>query len=120
MRADSALRSAPNKKGGGICVYLKEEYDAEVINFANFEQCNIELLCFKFSGKNKGSVTCATIYSPPKGEVESTLICLDNLTRYLGDITREKVVIHGDFNINLNNRQCKWVKSPTRSNVQEG
>lgn len=91
-------------------MFLKEEYNYESINFVDFKRGDIELLCFNFNGINIGRVTCATIYRPPKGNVDSALASLNSLLKQLGVSKRENVIIHGDFNINLNRKQCKWVK----------
>lgn len=103
-------RSAGSNRGGGICVYLREDYEPTFINFSEYNQDDVELLCFKFSGKNTGSVICTTVYRPPRGNVDKALSCIGKLVQSLGDPTPQNVVIHGDLNINYNNNQCKWVK----------
>lgn len=97
-------------KGGGLCVFVRDKFEAEIIKFTDFDQKDIEILAVKISGFKKGTYLCTTVYRPPKGSVEKAVIALENLRETLQAQKLHNIIIHGDFNINYRNKKCNWAK----------
>lgn len=92
----------------GFVFTSKRNTRGELIDLPSFEQDSIEILCLKFWGPRTGSYTCTTIYRPPKGLIEKALQSLDNVITSLADRDKKNLIIHGDFNVDYNNKHCKW------------
>lgn len=111
-RIDREVKDKNGKviRGGGICIYLKDKYEGELIDLPNHNQENIEMLCLRFWGHRTGTYTCTAIYRPPKGSVEAALQTLNDVVAGLDGRDRSNLIIHGDFNVNYKNTHCNWVK----------
>lgn len=90
-RADR-VGSGRSNKGGGLCVYRKEKFEAKTVVVEDYSSRDIEMLCIKFSGPKTGSIVCTTIYRPPKGEVDSALSGLNKLCDKLREL-KYKIVV---------------------------
>lgn len=95
-----------SKKGGGICVYIKDKFDTELI--LSRIDGNLEVLGVKFRSNNSGRIDCFTVYRPPKGNINLAIEGLHNIATQWGSV--DKMIVHGDFNIDYSNNLCKWSK----------
>lgn len=106
-------------RGGGICVYIKEKFDTEIIDFTEYDANDIELLSLKVSGHKTGSLLCTTVYRPPKGKVDVAIAGLQRLCNKLSHSTCDKI-FHGDFNINYLNKNCRWSRKLKEWEIHNG
>lgn len=117
-RADRG-NSGKTERGGGLCVYIKEKFNTEIIVFNDYSQRDIEILSLRICGNKTGTLVCTTIYRPPKGKVESAVTGLQKLCDKLLETTGDKI-IHGDFNINYLNKSCRWSKKLKEWEIHNG
>lgn len=95
-------------RGGGICVYSRSSLNVEEIKLPVTSNENIEIGGIKLGDSRKGSIYCVTVYRPPKGDIKTALNMLNSVTDYLSTLQKGERLIHGDFNINYANKNCKW------------
>lgn len=96
-----------HNRGGGVCVYIRESYDAEILNSLPDPDGNLEFLGVRITREHWQSLTCITIYRPPKGDTNLTLKTIYEIT----EITKQfkgETVVHGNFNVNYANKKCRW------------
>ena len=90
-------------KAGGICVYVKETYVANIVKL-NFETDQFEHIEILVNSKDiKTSVTLSVIYRPPQNSVKMFLDLLPNYLELFNQYHSQSstALICGDFNIDL-------------------
>lgn len=96
-------------RGGGVCVYVLEKYATAVLKTPR-SNADIEMLGISIEGYRTGVINCITVYRPPKGDTETALMRLDQLVSMMRAEGQCNLLIHGDFNLNYLNGQCRIVK----------
>ena len=94
-----------NKKGGGVCIYIRSTIDFEIIHaYDEFLGNNIEFLFLKLKPHMQKVLNLFAIYRPPDGKhgefVKATTRILDQIDR-----SHSETMIIGDFNINFKNKK---------------
>ena len=86
-----------NKRGGGVCLYVREHYDCKKIRIPNLPE-NPETLWVEVSVKNK-KIAIGTLYKAPKIPCRVFQEAYESLmhiyTKY------EDPILTGDFNVNM-------------------
>lgn len=99
------------KRGGGLCLYLKDNFEYEEL-FPLNRECAFEWLCVKLSRGNLKQQTLTLIYRPPSfcanKAIEDHRQCLDYLTEHYRNYEH---IILGDININYMNSRCQLTKA---------
>ena len=95
------------KRGGGLCVYIKEHIDFEVLNeLTTLINNNIEFIHLKFKAGMQKPINILCVYRPPDGShkefVRSITQVLDLIDR-----TRSDTIVFGDFDIDYNNKNLR-------------
>ena len=86
------------KLGGGTCLYIRDCYTFETLDIINYLELNIiEVLAVRVTLNDK-KITIITLYRPPNAKVEESFRDLDKI---LDKIDDQRVIICGDFNIDL-------------------
>lgn len=70
--------------------------------------------------QNRCQINCITIYRPHRGKIDN---CLKSLNAFILDTVRhkeERITLHGDFNINYLNPNCKWTKELKNFELKTG
>lgn len=68
------------------------------------------LIAVKIKGEKQCRLSCLTIYRPPKGNINNSLLQLGEVVDALKRGRIKEVLLHGDFNIDYANKSCKWSK----------
>ena len=86
------------RKGGGICMYVRETCNIEHLEHLCDVTNDYELLCVKVKFPNIKPCYVLGTYTPPKGK---PIELFDRLTTILGDLdlSRSELYILGDLNI---------------------
>lgn len=90
------------KQGGGICVYVRDDFNVDRSNCFVSSNADYELLHLKLTKGFHKRINLIGVYRPPSGSYKS---CVDELDRICTEIpTRNdgNLMILGDFNIDLN------------------
>lgn len=120
------------KKGGGICVFVKNDF--EIFTWSNLDvsTCDIEMLSISCKKGNQKRTNLTVVYRPPTGNVNSAL---DNISECISEVRRAmsgNTVVIGDLNVDLSKQsahthrleqfanQCnlnQLIDSPTRISI---
>ena len=96
-----------NKRGGGISVFVQAHLNCVVCNVINqFMNGSCECLAVEVvADKACDNLLIVSIYRPPSSDVQLFLQFINNVLDFIMDdrLSRNKVVIAGDFNLNLMN-----------------
>ena len=86
------------RKGGGICIYVRDACTFEHLDIYSAVTDNYEVLSIKIKFENIRPCYVCGVYRPPKGKPKELL---DRLSRILEnvDLLRNEVYILGDMNI---------------------
>ena len=106
IRNDRNWHDEPNstniKKGGGVCMYLKDclKYKVDVlpkltISSRDIECQNVELLL-----TNQKNVLIVSLYRPPNGNIETFSNIIEAALHDI-DLPKKDVIILGDFNFDF-------------------
>ena len=87
------------KKGGGICIYIKEKYSITKLERISCVTSDYEILGVKVKMGNIRPFFIIGVYRPPKGKSSDLFTFLEELMEEL-DLLRNEVYIMGDMNIN--------------------
>lgn len=100
-----------SKKGGGLCLYLKDNLEFEEIKpLQNQEE--FEWLCIKLIRGNAKQQTLTLVYRPPSSCVTKAVENLRHCMDYLNENYRNSEhTLIGDVNINYDNSRCQYTKS---------
>ena len=94
-----------NKKGGGICIYIKSELNFELVpvQITNVD-ANIEFQMVRIKPPNQRPLELVAVYRPPDGSVKTFSKTLFQL---IEPVNRDRVdlIIMGDFNIDYLNKK---------------
>ena len=87
------LNCRENKKGGGVCMYVRDTITATEINRSSSPSYEAVYVKLKV---NKKHIIAATIYRPPKTTLENDIILYNELETI---IKNKASIIFGDFNL---------------------
>ena len=88
------------RKGGGLCIFLRNTLSYKIRSDLNMNSDAIECLCLEISTKTSKNLILSLNYRPPNGD--STLF-----EKHMKSIlsknkaTKKEVILIGDFNMNL-------------------
>ena len=101
------VRKDRNRRGGGVILYVREEYEVEVLQHASLQ--NLEALAIRVRNKSSQPFIFITWYRPPSGHSE----LFDHYESLLSfvDSFNNSIVIMGDLN-------CDILKKPLQSNTK--
>ena len=90
-------KMANKKKGTGVGMYIKEQYQFNKLEHVTKCSKNLESLFIEITNTNVPQIV-GVVYRPPGGETE---VALKELESLLESLPQENVSITGDFNIDL-------------------
>lgn len=107
-------RDVNNKKGGGICLFIKLGIVYEELKLNDFQisGSDLEWLCVKanIGGHKTQIILC--IYRPPGGKGSVVMEWFRSFLDFVTDNYRNaELTVMGDFNFNYMNLNCPHVKS---------
>ena len=87
------------KKGGGVCLYIRKEYQSKTGHIAELELSNVDIECqyIQVNFDRQKNVLIINIYRPPKGNITNFVIYLDQLFENI-DQTKFDIILLGDLN----------------------
>ena len=88
------------KKGGGVCLYIREEIDVKlstVEHLSNSSQ-NIECQWVELCFEKQRNIIVGNMYRPPQGDVEIFIKYVEGCIEEI-DLSKKDVYIFGDVNI---------------------
>ena len=88
-----------NKNGGCVLMYLAKSLKANIIPEATIITSNLESLFLNVTHPDRDNLTIGTIYRPPSSSIK--LFNKDLESKILPHLSSSKLLISGDFNINL-------------------
>ena len=92
-------RDQANRKGGGVCMYVRSDIDAEVLTYKN-RNTDVEILWLKLSFKDcLYCVACG--YIPPNPCYDEKLFILslvDGIENAFNAFSPDYIIVAGDFN----------------------
>lgn len=105
----TVTHSGLTKRGGGICVFVKNNID--VLQWPKLEVSNSDIETMSLSCKrgNHKRLNVTVVYRPPTGNINSAIDTVsDNILEIRGSVSGNSIIF-GDFNIDLltNNVQSK-------------
>lgn len=89
------------KRGGGICIYVKDEFSVTTWPTLSHNNADIESLHVSCKLRNCKKVNLSVIYRPPSGNLQAAL---DIINDSLDEIRRSAsgdTILLGDFNVDL-------------------
>ena len=88
------------RKGGRLCIFLRESYTYKLRSDLNINSDAIECLCIEILNKHSKNLILNLSYRPPQGD---TILFEKNLQDLLlkNDICKKDILMTGDLNINL-------------------
>lgn len=89
-----------NINGGGVAIYVSDEYDSAVLGQLTFSELFIESLGVIASVASK-KYLFVCIYRPPRGTFNSFLSTLNDILCLIFETKYHGVFVFGDFNVNL-------------------
>lgn len=109
IRSDGSIKASNGKikRGGGIAVYIKTEFDFHVWSTFSVSSPDLELLCISCKLGNNKKNNLFVVYRPPTGKLQSAIdILIDNI-KELRKLTSGDIVIMGDPNVDLLNNNVQ-------------
>ena len=91
------------KKGGGVCIYVKDKYTIDHLAELSEVTSEYEILCIKVKFTNIKPCNIMGVYRPPKGKQMNLIEKLSDILDTL-DLIRTELFILGDFNIDYSSR----------------
>ena len=111
FRLDRSSNVTSGKRGGGICIYVKDKFSdyISVLNELLNINDDIEQLWLQLACPNVKNKCIGCVYRPPKGSIPN---CLSNLEKSLDHLNNfnSEIILTGDFNINYNLRHTDSFK----------
>ena len=91
------------KKGGGVCIYVKESCNVEKLDCYSETTDDYEIVCTKIKFENIKPCYIIGVYRPPKGSSQKLF---DKLTTICDDLNllRNELYILGDMNIDYGDK----------------
>ena len=115
---------------GGVCIYLKDTLNFEILNIEDNQRVWDGLFIEVYTRNNDGSGTTndllnsrkliiGNIYRPPRDSLDNYREFIDNLNLILDDFQRQRseVIIAGDYNIDLLKLQSKPIINEYFENI---
>ena len=97
-------KSRPNKKGGGVGLYLTKNIKYERhTEINNLRLKNLELIGVKIKTWDNQKLNIIAAYRPPNSDVKESFADLEILLNTIND---EPTIITGDININVGNKNA--------------
>ena len=84
------------RKGGGLCIFLREFYTYKLRSDLNINSDAIECLCIEILNKHSKNLILNLSYRPPQGNTTLFEKHLQDLLWRL-DVCKREVLITGDF-----------------------
>ena len=109
------------KKGGGVCLYIKNNLNANSTHLTDFFASNDDIECqwIELINTNQRNIVICNAYRPPQGDVDNFIsfleTCLENL-----DLSTRDIFIMGDFNVDFLDRQNAHTKKLKEFLAQTG
>ena len=104
--------SVKPQKGGGVCLFLRDNLDLDVDTFKFFNRSckDSEIQWVHVKNRYTKDFIILNLYRPPLGNIENFIDMLDNTISTL-EIDKYDIFVMGDFNINMNNTSCSNARS---------
>ena len=90
------------KRGGGTCIFLREEINYEIITQVSDVHIEMQALCIK--GNNATNIIWLNCYRPTKGNSEIALTIIKNCLNEIKSLHKCEIVIVGDLNIDYSDK----------------
>ena len=100
------------KKGGGVCLYIKDEilYSENELSNLNLSSEDIEIQWISIRKQNNRILYIANLYRPPQGNIKKFNDYLRNCLNGLSNISKKDIFIMGDFNIDVKKKSNQNAK----------
>ena len=91
------------KKGGGVCMYIKEnvQFSDNELKHLNRSNIDIEIQWVTIKKLNNRKMVIANVYRPPQGSIKNFLEYLQLCFSSFDDRSKKDIFICGDFNIDI-------------------
>ena len=88
------------RKGGGLCIFLRNTLSYKIRSDLNMNSDAIECLCLEISTKTSKNIILSLNYRPPNGD---TTLFEKHMKSILSKnkASKKEVILTGDFNINV-------------------
>lgn len=96
------------KKGGGLCVYIKDCYDYAVLTDEFVSNENLEMIQVVVKPYNQKQQHIFAVYRPPAGRLSCAI---ELLQQHLGPNRKGETTVIGDFNMDLLQSNCAQKRS---------
>ena len=97
-----------NKRGGGVCVYIKVPIDFEVINdFNDFMDNNLEFVFVRIKPHMQKPMILIGVYRPPDGKPNESVQHISCILNQL-ERARSHLLVIGGLNLDYNNKRLVW------------
>ena len=104
VRKDREARR--NKRGGGICIYIRSSFKFEIINDVQETlDANIEFVHIKLKPHMQKTINLVGVYRPPDGKLKEFVQIITGVLDQI-DRTQSETLLIGDFNIDFNNKKA--------------
>ena len=99
------------KKGGGVCLYLRDslQWNIEKYEFLNISNNYLEIQWIEIENKHCRNFIIANVYRPPDGNVKEFIDHLEASLNLL-DLTKNDIFIMGDFHLDYFDNKIHGVK----------
>ena len=90
------------KKGGGLCIYVKDELNVKTghLNHLESSSIDVECQCLEILCTNQKNMIILNIYRPPQGKFDIFSEFLEQTINSI-DQNRKDIFVLGDFNIDF-------------------
>ena len=90
------------KKGGGLCIYVKDELNVKTghLNHLESSSIDVECQCLEILCTNQKNMIILNIYHPPQGKFDIFSEFLEQTINSI-DQNRKDIFVLGDFNIDF-------------------
>ena len=100
---DSSHNFRPNRKGGGVSIFVNQKHKFETIDELNISNISIESAAISLIYPNNKKINILGIYRPPKGDANSFTDTVRDIINNNNSFHTEDTIITGDMNICLLN-----------------
>ena len=101
------INQATNKTkiGGGVAIYLKQEYECDSFSLKqqNLSNSDIEILWLSFKSKFLKPIIIAVVYRPPSGNITNFIDTLNISLESISNLSNNEIFILGDMNLDMSN-----------------
>ena len=91
------------KRGGGVCMYIRDNLNYSEHDFSNLNKStiDIEIQWIVIKSQFQREIIIANLYRPPQGDNKSFLKYITECLDTIRNLNRKDVFIIGDFNIDV-------------------